>query len=76
MENIRVINQAGNKQDYEVQTVPRIAERIVLTYRIGNDPLELHFFRVRDVMHNLDNAPHGQVAVLVAKEDNPEHWPS
>ena len=76
MKYLRVIDQVGNKTDYETEFVPRIGERIVLTYGIGNEPIGDHYFRVQDVMYKLDNKPENQAAILVAEEDNPELWPS
>jgi hypothetical protein len=71
---LRVINQAGNKTDYEADFVPRIGERIVLTYKSGSDPLAEHSFRVQDVMYRLDNRPDIQAAILVTEENNPQPW--
>jgi hypothetical protein len=74
MKSVRVVDQFGNKTDYETETVPRIGERIVMDYGIGSEPVRPHYFRVVDVMYNLsmkeDNA-----AVLVTEETNPKHWP-
>jgi hypothetical protein len=69
-----VIDQAGNKIDYETEFVPRIGERIVLTYKLGSDPLRDYSFRVQDVMYRLDNEPDKQAAILVTEEDNPKPW--
>lgn len=44
-----------------MQAVPRIGELLVSMYRIGNEPLQRHYFRVRDVMHNLENKSDGQL---------------
>lgn len=75
MKYLRVIDEAGNNTDYETEFVPRIGERIVLHYKVGNDLLKHHYFRVKDVMYKLDNAPDAQVAVLIAEDHDPQPWP-
>ena len=74
MKNLRVIDEAGNKQDFEAEFVPRIGELLVWTYQRGGEQLKEHYFRVRDVMYKLDNPPDSQAAILIAEEDNPEPW--
>lgn len=76
MKYLRVIDAAGNRTDYEAELVPRIGERVVLTYGVGSDPVREHYFRVKDVMYRLANSPEHQVAVLVEEEEAPEAWPS
>jgi hypothetical protein len=68
MKFLRVVDQAGNKQDYEAEVVPRIGERILRVYGTGSEAVRPHYFRVTDVMYNLDNKPDAQAAVLVVEE--------
>ena len=76
MKYLRVVDQAGNRTDYEAEFVPRIGERVELVYGIGkNDPVRPHYFRVKDVMYRLDNKPENQVAILVEEESQPKLWP-
>jgi len=75
MKYLRVVDQAGNRTDYEAEVVPRVGERILLSYGRGSDPVRPHYFRVKDVLHRLDNEPGSRVAVLVAEENNAEPWP-
>ena len=74
--NVRVIDQDGNPHDYDADVVPRIGERIVLSYGSGTQPVEDHFFRVRDVMYRSLKPDHLSVAILVEEERNPTDWPS
>lgn len=77
MKHLRVIEYpSGSKSDYEAEFVPRIGERIMLTYGRGNDPVRIHYHRVKDVMYDLDNRVSHQVAILIEEEENAEHWPS
>jgi len=76
MKHLRVVDQAGNQQDYETESVPRIGERIELEYGSCGDPVRTHYLRVRDVMYRLDNGPDNQAAILVEEEGDPEPWPS
>jgi hypothetical protein len=73
---LRVIDQAGNGTDYETEFVPRIGERVLLEYGIGNDPVRPHYFRVKDVMYRLQERPDIQVAILVEEEDDATAWPA
>ena len=75
MKHLRVIDKAGNKGDYEAEFVPRIGERIRLEYAGGSDPVRTHYFRVKDVMYQLDNAVEHQVSILVEEENDTEPWP-
>ena len=75
MKNLRVIDEAGNKTDYETEFVPRIGERIMLEYKSGSDPLREHYFRVKDVLYRLDKDPATQVAILIAEEHDAAPWP-
>lgn len=68
MKHLRVIDQAGNRTDYETEFVPRIGERVLLRYGIGSDPVRPHYFRVKDVMYRLDEGPDVQVAILIEEE--------
>jgi hypothetical protein len=72
---LRVVDQAGNRTDYETEFVPRIGERILLPYGTGGDPVRLHYFRVKDVMYRLDEPPDIQAAILIEEESDPEPWP-
>lgn len=76
MKTLRVIDQAGNRTDYETEFVPRIGERIFLEYGINKGPVEPHYFRVKDVGYRLQEAPDIQVMILIEEEDDPMPWPS
>ena len=76
MKHLRVIDQIGNKRDYEVEFVPRIGDRVLLEYRSGNEPVRPHYYRVKDVMYRLDASVEHQVAILIEEEQTPEAWPS
>ena len=76
MKFLRVIDEIGNKTDYETEFVPRIGERIELYYAKGSDSLSTHYFRVKDVAYRLSNSPDAQVAILVQEERNPQPWPT
>lgn len=77
MKTLRVIDTFGNNTDYDTEFVPRIGERIELTYKIGDEPFRAHHFRVKDVVYKLQNAPDSQVGVLVEEEQNDRReWPS
>jgi hypothetical protein len=76
MKYLRVIDQDGNYTDYESDFVPRIGERIELTYRVGAEPLRARYFRVKDVVYRLQLAPDIQVGILVEEDKNLTHWPS
>jgi hypothetical protein len=74
MKLLRVIDENGNKTDYETEWVPRIGERVVLVW--GNsEPVSDHYYRVKDVVYFLNNRSEGQAAVLVTEESNPQPWP-
>lgn len=75
MENLRVIDQDGNRQDYATEFVPRIGERVILTFGTGGQPIRPHYFRVKDVAYHLDNPVKTQATILVDEEANPELWP-
>ena len=76
MKTLRVIDQAGNKHDYDAEFVPRIGERILLTFGVGTDPVRPHYFRVKDVQYALDNPVDHQVSILIEDDRNSQHWPS
>ncbi len=76
MKHLRVIDQIGNKHDYEAEFVPRIGERILLNVGVGNEPVREHFYRVKDVEYRLDNPVEHQVMILIDEEKNPQRWPS
>jgi hypothetical protein len=73
---LRVIDQAGNKTDYETDYLPRIGERIMLEYGINKNLVAIHYFRVKDVMYRLQKKPDIQAAILIEEETDGEHWPS
>ena len=75
MKLLRVVDQIGNRTDYETEFVPRIGERILLEYGSGGDPVRPHYFRVKDVVYRLNNRPENQVAILIKEESDPELWP-
>ena len=74
MKLLRVIDEVGNRTDYETDWVPRIGERIVLTQN-NTETATDYYYRVKDVVYFLDNRSEGQVAVLVTEESNPQPWP-
>ncbi len=73
---ITVYDEIGNHPSYEVDAVPRIGERLHLTFSRGGGPLKTHMYRVVDVEYRLDNSLGSQVAILTKEEINPEQWPS
>lgn len=75
MTSLSVVDQAGNRIEYETELVPRIGERILLEYGIGGDPVRPHYFRVKDVMYRLNNRPENQAAILIEEESDPDLWP-
>ena len=75
MKLLRVVDQIGNRTDYETEFVPRIGERILLEYGSGGDPVRPHYFRVKAVVYRLNNRPENQVAILIKEESDPELWP-
>jgi hypothetical protein len=75
MKLLRIIDEAGNKTDYETDWVPRIGERIVLVWGRNNEPVSDHYYRVKDVVYFLNNRSEGQAAILVTEESNPQPWP-
>jgi hypothetical protein len=66
---LQVIDQSGNKTDYDVASVPRIGDRIVLgaTDTRRSAPL---CYRVVDVIFRLDAPTRDQVAVLVEEDED------
>jgi hypothetical protein len=76
MKHLRVIDQAGNHQDYETEFVPRIGEHILLEYGDSRETVRLHYFRVKDVMYRLQEKPDIQAAILIEEEQNPTQWPA
>ncbi|RRA50462.1 hypothetical protein D1Y84_00160 [Acidipila sp. EB88] len=72
MIEIRIIDQNGNKEDQQMTTVPRIGDLITRTLSSGGGPFNLHFFRVEDVEHSLDN---GAVRILIRDEIDHKRWP-
>jgi hypothetical protein len=75
MKYLRVVDEAGNNQDYEAELVPRIGERITLEYGRGAEPVRRHYLRVKDVEYRLQNSLEHQAAILVEEETNPKYWP-
>jgi hypothetical protein len=70
---IRVIDQSGNKQDFEADYAPRIGECFMLTYTTGNATTATnHYFRVKDAMYLLDYS--NRAAILVEELHNPPQW--
>jgi hypothetical protein len=76
MRYLRVIDQTGNKTDYETEFVPRIGERIELEYSMGRGPMQVHHFRVKDVLYRLQAPADNQAAILVEEEDEARPWPA
>jgi hypothetical protein len=75
MRYLRVIDRAGNKTDYETEFVPRIGERIQLEYALGRGSKQVHCFRVKDVVYNLQAKPDHQATIVVEEDDSQESWP-
>jgi hypothetical protein len=75
MKLLRVIDEVGNKTDYETDWGPRIGERIVLVQEVNREAVADHSYRVKDVVYFLNNSSEGQAAVLVTEESNPQSWP-
>jgi hypothetical protein len=75
MYSVRVVDEAGNGKDYEVEFIPRIGERIVLVYGTNREPIRPHYFRVKDVAFHLDHKPGDQITILI-EEANPLPWPN
>lgn len=73
MPMIRIIDEIGNKYDVTVEFVPRIGECILQTLGLGGEPVRQHYFRVKDVLHTVDN-DELNVAIFVDKERAPKHW--
>ena len=83
MERLRVIDQFGNKYDYDTEFVPRIGERVVLEYEVVlaatsslKERIRPHYYRVKDVSYNLSNSTDVQASILIEEEDSPTPWPS
>jgi hypothetical protein len=76
MENLRVIDQVGNKQDYQTEFVPRVGERVVLEWGVYGEAVRSHYYRVKDVAYHLSNPAHAQVTILIEEEADPTLWPS
>jgi hypothetical protein len=74
MVNVRFFGGGLNERDFEVEVVPRIGERIVLSYANNRESVKAHCFRVQDVLLNLDNAPGAQVGILVVEDDESKLW--
>ena len=68
MKSIRAIDTLGNPRDLELDEVPRIGELVMLEYGRGGKPVEQHYLRVKDVLHNLEGAPGRQVQILLGEE--------
>ena len=75
MKHLRVIDERGSKADYEAEFVPRIGERILLSFGQGGQPVQDHYYRVKDVMYMLDNSVDHQVAILVEPDPDAQSWP-
>jgi hypothetical protein len=62
---IRVIDQSGNKQDFEADYAPRIRECFMLTYTTGNATTATnHYFRVKDAMYLVSVPPAPQIVAM------------
>lgn len=75
MKHLRVIDETGSKADYEAEFVPRIGERILLSFGRGGQAVQDHFYRVKDVMYMLDNDVEQQVAILIEPDTDAKSWP-
>lgn len=75
MKSLRVVDNAGNQHDYHVDDIPRIGELVMLEYGIGGKPVAQHYFRVKDILHNLQGASARQVSIFLDEETKMD-WPS
>jgi hypothetical protein len=75
MTDVRIIDAIGNGIDFEMTVVPRIGDLIIREYGFRGQPIAPHYFRVKDVVHRLDNPPNHQVGILVEEEHHPTIWP-
>ena len=59
MKSLRVVDIAGNARDCDVDEMPRIGELVMLEYgEAGSpNPVQQHYFRIKDVLHTLQGAP-------------------
>jgi hypothetical protein len=71
---LRVIDAAGNGQDYEADKIPSIGELVMLEYGDSKASVRPHYFRVKDVLHNLQGAPGRQIGILIGEETE-MNWP-
>jgi hypothetical protein len=69
---LQLIDQRGNKADYQVDSVPRIGDRVVLS----RDNLAANCYRVIDVVYHLNAPSSEQVSLLVEEDDDPGVWPA
>lgn len=76
MKHLRVVDEIGNRADYEAEFVPRVGERIRLDFGRGGQPVEPHYYRVKDVLYWFDNPVHLQASILIEPDSSNEHWPS
>jgi hypothetical protein len=74
MKSIRTVDSIGNHDDYEVDDIPRIGELVMLAYGHGGNAIQQHYFRVKDVLYNLQGAP-GRQACILLNEETEMDWP-
>lgn len=88
MTSLRVVDSAGNSQNYQVDAIPRIGELalarshwrarigelVVLVEGGGETTVQIHYYRVKDVLHSLQGEPGHQVSILLG-EATQMNWP-
>jgi hypothetical protein len=68
MNSLRVVNSAGNAQNYQVDAIPHIGELVVLFKGGGETAIQAQYFRVQDVLHSLQGEAGHQVSILLGEE--------
>jgi hypothetical protein len=74
MMTLRLINQAGNRHDVSADVVPRIGERVTMSFAIADEAPALHHFRVKDIDHRMNHRRQFQITVLLEEELDAPEW--
>lgn len=74
MPPFRTIDEAGNRQDYEADFLPRIGDRLTSIHGPSRQALSQHFYRVQDVCHTLDGSK-VFTEVRIVEEHDAKDWP-
>lgn len=71
---VLVADEIGNRQEFEMEHLPKIGDRIIRSYGDGRHPKTTHYQRVKDVIFDSNHAPTDQVEILLTPEfdDSPE----